>query len=147
MRRVKRWRFYCDFCKKAGGSGGHIARHEKGCTLNPGRVCRVCGMISADQKPIENIIRHLPKHSDYPCVGDGPYCDLIEYSDEYQTAIEICMPELRAYVENCSACIMAALRQSGIPVPFVESFNFTDEMGAIWAVINDSSNHIDRYGY
>jgi len=139
MRKVKRWRYYCDFCKKSGGSGGHMARHEKGCTLNPNRTCNVCAkLLEVDQKPMSELLSVLPNGTEY-ITEDAfgfSYNGLQEIIDDH-------MPKLRELTENCPACIMAALRQSGIPVPMVESFDFTKEMDSIWADIN--ANDRDDY--
>ena len=135
MKRIKRWRYYCEFCKKAGGSGGHIARHEKSCTMNPNRVCGVCGMLEEDQKPISQLLAVLPDGERFiQEERDG----FISYGTLEKEA-EKCMPKLRE-LTNCPACIMAALRQSKIPIPMVESFNFTEEMKSIWPEINADNN-------
>ena len=42
MKTKLRQRHYCDFCKKSGGSRYHMERHEKYCTMNPKRECRMC---------------------------------------------------------------------------------------------------------
>lgn len=43
MREEKRWRYYCDYCGKSGGSKHHMRQHETACTNNPGRLCGMCG--------------------------------------------------------------------------------------------------------
>lgn len=45
MRAKMRWRYYCDFCPKAGGSKAHMRTHEASCTRNPDRTCRMCGRV------------------------------------------------------------------------------------------------------
>ena len=35
--------YYCDFCGKHRLTSNSMLLHEKHCTLNPNRVCRVCG--------------------------------------------------------------------------------------------------------
>ena len=35
MKAIKKWRYYCDHCKKSGASSFHMAAHERSCTLNP----------------------------------------------------------------------------------------------------------------
>ena len=35
--------YYCDFCKKYRLTRNSMVMHESSCTLNPERVCRVCG--------------------------------------------------------------------------------------------------------
>lgn len=42
MKKRKVWRYTCDFCKKSGCNGGHIAAHEKQCFRNPDRNCPFC---------------------------------------------------------------------------------------------------------
>jgi len=141
MRKVKRWRYYCDFCKKAGGSGRHIARHEKWCTMNPDRICGVCGMLEVNQKPISELLAVIPNSKDYEI--ESEYGDRI-FIGKLPVDVEKAMPALRELTENCPACIMAALRQAKIPVPMVESFNFTEEMKSICKDIN-ADNHRKMY--
>ena len=140
MRTKKVNRYYCDFCKKAGLSAPHMARHEKSCTMNPNRVCRVCGMIDNQQMPMAELLVMLPNPMDY---NNGSYGDIA--FDEYLT-IEAnkALVELRQRSGNCPACILAAIRQKKIPVPMVTDFNFTKEMKAIWDNINEA--RYETYG-
>lgn len=89
-------RYYCDYCKKQGGSASHISRHEKRCTMNPDRECGVCDLLGVAQD----------------CANK-------------------CLKWLREACDNCPACILAAIRQRGIPVPMVTDFDWTDEMKAV----------------
>lgn len=59
MRRAKVWRYYCDFCKRAGCSGGHIRTHEAHCCRNPNRVCRMCVRLDAEQQPLPTLVDAL----------------------------------------------------------------------------------------
>jgi len=143
MKQIKRWRYYCDFCKKAGGSKGHIIRHEKSCTLNPNRICNVClSLLEVEQKSISQLLEILPDGRNFI---EEEIAGMISYGT-LGKEVEKHMPKLRELTENCPACIMAALRQAGIPVPMVESFNFTKEMKSIWADINDANAQIMYYG-
>ena len=146
MHKAKRWRYYCDFCKKAGGSGGHMARHEKHCTMNPDRECGVCfNMLEIERKPMSELVALLPDGKGYLQEEQD---EMISYGT-LQKEAEKAMPALREATENCPACIMAALRQAGIPIPMVESFNFTKEMASIWADINhvNAMSDYDRSHY
>ena len=87
MRKEQRWRYYCDFCQKAGGSGGHIAKHEKSCTANPDRSCSYC--------------RYA-----------GPVADLTAVLASRGTDWHAGMDALRAVTNGCPGCILAATRQS-----------------------------------
>jgi hypothetical protein len=76
-------RYYCDFCKKGGCSGGHIAKHERGCTRNPDRVCGMCAKAKLEQKPTPMLLDAL-------CTGEGVQAVL-------------------ALSQGCPACVMAAI--------------------------------------
>lgn len=62
MRKAKKWRYYCDFCKKSGAAGGWIAKHERGCTRNPERVCGMCEKAQLEQKPLPELLLVLLEH-------------------------------------------------------------------------------------
>jgi len=34
--------YYCEYCNKHGLGAGAMKKHEKYCTLNPDRICRMC---------------------------------------------------------------------------------------------------------
>lgn len=80
-------RHYCDFCKKSTGTKPSMVKHEKGCTLNPGRECRLCELAGHVQQPMAQLIDVL--------------------ADEGFEALQ------RA-TQDCPCCMLAALRQ--IPV-------------------------------
>jgi hypothetical protein len=123
--------YCCDFCKKKGRSAGHIRKHEKHCTMNPNRECNVCKMIGGNQLPIEELKAFLAgltiEKGDFDCEGIN------------EAAINERLPALRKACGNCPACIMATLRQCGIPVPVATGFNWTEEMTPIWADINHAN--------
>lgn len=85
MRKAKRWRYYCDFCSKSGGHGGHMKTHEKHCTSNPARSCRMCRTESPDTQ------RHLDA-----IVSGG-------------------VEALRMAARGCPACMLAAVKKATIP--------------------------------
>lgn len=137
MRKRKVWRYYCDFCKKAGCSGGHLKNHEKHCTLNPNRDCGMCKARELEQPDLSKAILLLPNPDEYlsretDCDGDNIFICF----DGLEDAVDKVLPELRDFVENCPACIMAALRQRGIPVPVAKKFNYRDECQYMWAELN-----------
>ena len=135
MKKVQRWRYYCDFCKKAGQAGGHMKKHESACTLNPGRVCKMCvKMGHVGQPQMASMLAILP----------APPAEMNWDAEEaFRVLVEAAMPELRALTNDCPACIMAALRQKKIPVPMVESFSFKNEIDAIFQGIREDED--ERY--
>lgn len=129
MRTRKVNRYYCEYCKKSGGSASHMVRHEKHCTLNPNRWCRVCELIEGYRRPLEELIAVLP--------------DIIEKPDGFGSVTVECeglkeaVKELRDLADGCPACMMAALRQKGIPVPMARpEFDFKAEMAAIFEQVH-----------
>lgn len=51
MRTAMRPRYYCDHCNKGNGSPSAMRRHERGCTMNPKRVCGMCKMLADEGGP------------------------------------------------------------------------------------------------
>ena len=84
MKTKMRPRYYCDHCGKGTGSPSYMRRHERGCTLNPDRVCGMChdGRVAPTKKPAD-LLAILN--------ADG-------------------FPALCEEVGDCPACILAALR-------------------------------------
>ncbi|MES2973414.1 MAG: hypothetical protein V4757_07385 [Pseudomonadota bacterium] len=133
MRSVLRMRHYCDFCKKAGGSSYHMQRHEKSCTLNPGRVCRLSERLSGgNPAEMAEMLALLPDPALYQ-TNEGMAVGETRLDDAAITpVVEAAMPALRELVEDCPICILAALRQKKIPVPIVDSFDFKKELANVW---------------
>ncbi len=109
MRREKRWRYYCDHCKKSGGSGGHIAKHERGCTMNPARVCGMCKAAEIEQQPMSVLTAAF---------------------------VEFGLNGLQAAAEGCPACTLAGIRQSPMPET-MEPFDFKAETTMWWRDLNE----------
>lgn len=142
MRVRKVNRYYCDFCKKANLSRFHMANHERGCTLNPARVCGVCKLVDDGRDcdyvavPLADMVAMLPDPQLYPLIIDGQ--DVGSFDDTLTRVANAVLPALRNAAGDCPACVMAAIRQRGIPMPMVTDFNWTKEMADVWASINDA---------
>jgi hypothetical protein len=128
MRRKRVWRYYCDFCKKSGCSAGHMRAHEAACTANPERACGMCRREGAS-----TLVR--------------PLIDALGAGDT--SGVE----RLRAAAEGCPACMLAAIRQSGLQTPFevdgppgfhVE-FDYQEEKREWWAQQNPD-DYADAHG-
>ena len=124
-------RYTCEFCGKSGCSASHISRHEKHCTMNPDRICGMCKASEDKQPKMSKLLVILPDPQSYV----NPNLDYIVY-DGLGVAVEKVLLNLRDVAHNCPACILAALRQKGIPIPLVDDFNFRDECRAFWDDIN-----------
>ncbi len=140
MRRKKVWRYYCDYCKKAGCSGGHLKKHEERCTLNPNRTCGFCNLLEQPQPDLKKAVELLPAPKKYIKESDEGW---MEYGD-LEKVVSDALPTLRDFVGDCPACIMAALRQRGIPVPMAKDFNFKKEADGIWSDFNNKRREEDE---
>jgi len=87
MRRAQRWRYFCDFCDKVGGSAFHMRRHEAACTANPHRTCGYCGAM----RPVAELVALLEAHAPDWHAG---------------------MAALRLEARGCPGCLLAATRQT-----------------------------------
>lgn len=135
MRTKRVNRYYCDFCKKSGCSAGHMRRHERHCTMNPKRTCGVCAMLDYPQTSLASLTGRLPDAKDYLVADEwGLEC----YKGSLTDAANNCLAIVREEANNCPACILAAIRQSGIPVLMVTDFNYTEERKAMWEIVNDA---------
>lgn len=128
MRKKQVWRYYCDFCKKAGCSAYHIRNHEERCTMNPNRVCGMCRLMEQPQPELSVLIALLP-----PTIikQEGDCLDWIAWKSDVDE--EAALLKLREASGNCPACILATLRQAKIPVPMVRGFDYSAESKSIRA--------------
>ena len=127
-------RYYCEFCKKSGGSAGHLKKHEERCTMNPNRHCGVCDLKGKIQQPaMRDLLALVPRWEE---ITQEDSYGFISVKDK--EILGECLKKLREASDSCPACIMAAFRQRGIPVPEVSDFSFTEEMNAVWHEFNNS---------
>lgn len=94
MKRKQVWQYWCDHCGKHNLSAASIAQHEKHCTANPNRSCRMCAAMGLQQKTLSDLV------------------SCIDTSKEHEG-----LDDLRAAANSCPACMLAAIRQSGANWP------------------------------
>lgn len=128
MRQVKRWRYYCDHCKKSGGSRHVIEKHERGCTNNPERKCGL----------------HPYVDGGYATATTAELIEVLE-SKGYRA--------LRAAADECPACILAAMRQSKRwlgdpqrdPYEGLPAFDFKAEVAEVWKLVREAERENASY--
>jgi len=132
VKRFKAWRYECEFCGKRNSSGSAMAKHEKHCTMNPNRKCRMC------------------EH------GAGGVADLVELMKLVPTEKAPSLDPLRDASEHCPACMYAALKQSKTPVGTQfgpdglergADFDFHQECVDFWDGVNTERTERDERGY
>ena len=149
MKVIKKNVYYCDFCKKKGLRSLKI--HEKHCTGNPDRECRLC-----DNKPIKPIIEKYQKYF-YLRETKGP--DPISEWDEIKVTpvfkkkftLEDLINELDY---ECPNCIFALIRCLGLNRYWMDKkyeFNYSEALSDWWKVANEETSEKDLretyYGY
>jgi hypothetical protein len=121
-----------------------MKRHEERCTMNPQRICGVCGLLEEAQEPMKALRAVLPNPNVFVDANDPE--GWVLGGPEWEAAIGTALERLREISHNCPACILAALRQQGIPVPAVKDFDFTAEMKAVWGEVNKQNQEHVYYG-
>jgi len=114
MRIQKKWRYFCDFCKKSGGQRAAIEKHERYCTMNPRRECRMCewNEPGSETKPALDLAAIL----------------VTEAAVDPRT-IRTIPDALLTATNGCPACTLAVVRQSGVSI---FEFDFTKASGEMW---------------
>ena len=115
MKSKKVWKYFCEFCGKGNCNPSYMSRHEKGCTMNPARVCRMCARVGDKQAPIADLIASIS----YTPVPGFEVDKVDEFLDGSRVGLPAMSQEetsrLRTLANNCPACILAALRQRSEP--------------------------------
>lgn len=124
-------RYWCEFCRKSGGSAGHMRRHEERCTSNPNRVCGMCKLIGTTEEhaPLSELIAYFPP---------VPDLETRVYDDQYIRAVEAAMPIVREKSGDCPACILAARKIAGVPAG-ISPYDFKAACASLWADFNEAA--------
>lgn len=115
MRKVKRWRYYCDHCKKSGASGAALAKHERGCTRNPERKCGMCERAKLTQKSTAELLAAL-------CDGG--------------------VPAVLQLASTCPACVVAAIHAYRAEIEPISAgdtyfeFEYAKAANSFWEDVN-----------
>ena len=126
--------YRCDFCGKTGLRKGHMVRHENICTMNPTCDCRVCHNLGQKPMPLESLMAPLARLSQgfYGGIPDEEAFKLYHLmSGQLKGAIE----QIRDLAGGCPPCMLAALRQSKIPMGCFD-WDYKEEHRKFWNEVN-----------
>lgn len=108
--------YICEFCGKKQFAKGSMRRHERRCTANPGRECKMC-----DQVEIAGF-----------ATTTCGLARLVEIMSNRAEPPKHRMEAARAETD-CPACILAAIRQSGVWAEYVATPpGKSDEVIRMW---------------
>lgn len=130
MRSLQRVIHYCDFCKKHHHAKRAMENHERGCTLNPDRTCRMCGREASRSPSIREMVAAIDLQ-----LNQG----MLVVSDEQ-------FEKFQAQAESCPACVLAVIRQlrrerkAGAFVigSAMNSWNYKQACEQFWREVNKS---------
>ena len=132
MKTIKKNVYYCEYCNKHGLSAGSMSKHEKHCTANPDRECRLCGN-SINVGEVAKKLSSRFKLVDHPEENIHKFITIkVEWIGE-----KITMDELDDLSECCPICKLAIMRQSKL-THWVFSdtelrFHYLEELKDFWA--------------
>jgi len=132
MKEITKKVYYCDHCKKRSLSAGHMRTHEKHCTANINRICRLCGRESISEL-IENFKKRFwlvenPLPPNYQ--QNGIYeSHFVEWTGEPVT-----MDEIERECDWCPNCTLSVLRQTGMSYHYFKfEWDYKKELEDYWA--------------
>lgn len=104
MKTVLKKVYYCDSCKKRYLSVGRMNKHERGCTLNPERICGLCKNKTKDL--IESKLSGRKLFFKDGQILKTPFINKELTEDEFKTIYEA--------LGKCPYCTLAYLRLNGL---------------------------------
>jgi hypothetical protein len=123
--------YYCDFCNKKGLSKSAMLKHEKHCTANPQRECRLCESIENDKTDIVEIAnRHK---NDISTIIDASGFKSITINNPKL------LEELFSESNGCPMCILTILKQIKCPCA-VLNWDFKKAVSDFWIEQNNEIN-------
>ena len=120
--------FICEHCGKKQLAKGSMRRHEKRCTANPGRECKMC-----DQVEIAGLSTNT--------VG---LSRLVEILSDREASPKNRMAAIREETD-CPACILAAIRQSGAWKEYEALGTNDDSVSGAWNFGGDGSPLSEKF--
>ena len=140
MKAKKVNQYECDFCGKKKYAAAAMKKHEKHCTMNPERECRMCARVD-HKNDLKKLIAMLPKDevaNDEPIFGF--HNEHVSNGAEILEAFE----KMKEEANNCPACILAVIRQLRSGVFF--DFDYQKSVKEFWAEENSRDEYYFMHG-
>ena len=120
--------YYCDYCKKH--SLKSLLQHEKYCTGNINRECRLCGRSEKTTPKLKVLVRYFKRRMFIPKVNEGQGIP----SDQIkQPRLE----DIMDIVEQCPACTLSVIRGCKLQnFPYNINFDYKKEIETWWETKN-----------
>ena len=143
MKTVKKNVYYCDFCKKKGLSGGAMATHEKHCTGNLNRECKLC----AGSYQILEYVKELKKRFKIVTIKSESEYMKGEWIREEVSWVgkEITLDEIRDHADGCPICTLTIIRGLNIMPYYDFQFDYKGELAKWWETVNGEERKNAEY--
>jgi len=131
MKKVRKWVYYCEFCgKKKGLSAPHMKTHERRCTANPDRECRLCGVqrTKKDWDKIKILDKLIGGFTPMTVPTNGGVPRYVQGSENAQA-----IKDLEQMVEGCPVCTFTYLRTQ-IDDKARWEYNLKEKLDEWWAI-------------
>lgn len=133
MRIVRKDVYYCDFCKKK--SLRNLTEHEKHCTGNPDRECRICGREESLRPLIEKFKSQISFREMKRKYPDGE--EYSKFEDVKYPKIEDIELAVETDYGFCPACKLAIIRGIGIlnmhlPIEWLNNYDREKDFADYW---------------
>ena len=131
--------YYCEYCGRHRLTARSIEEHEKHCTLNPHRTCRMCGR--------SNLTPLLEKYRDRFVINEDKSGWGVTL-DWVWTRGEVTLEQIEEDTGHCPACTLAVMRICGFnrwPSPL--GFDYHKAREDWWRERNAKAELADAGGY
>jgi hypothetical protein len=126
MKTVKKNVYYCDYCKKRKLTSHAMLIHERHCTANPHRECRMCEITP---ERINELIEEFKKRFTLEPVKEINNLTGLVYNETFKVIWKdkpVTLEEVRNSVDGCPNCMLAIIRQCKFSSHYFEDFENFD---------------------
>ena len=128
--------YYCDFCKKHSLTSWSLEKHEKHCTLNPQRYCRICQTQRVNEhwiKKLQDAFKTMEAKKQATPSSPAAF----SYSGEIVSEFQHKFDEIKRET-GCPICFLSIVRLSKITT-YLTTYNFQKEMQEYWNEVNQDN--------
>ena len=133
--------YYCEHCRKKGLSASSLSKHEKYCTGNLNRKCRMCEEAGSNNSNYnyKELIEEFQKQ-----------VNIQKYETEYGISYNVIrLPkanDILDSVDGCPACALTIIRHLDTQYQSID-FNYSQAVESFWSDINQREHEREMSNY
>ena len=105
--------YYCDYCSKRYLIKSACEKHEKHCTANIDRDCRMCNM--SDPENLRELIQKYNNQFDVHTIEDNPIFGMPSF-ETYEIENSPKAEDILEDVDGCPMCALTIIRKLKYPI-------------------------------